>query len=91
MFRRFVAALLTALVVGCSGPVGGSAVPSPSAGADTAGANFSSTAESSSIDRAYDVDGYRLHLTCHGATTDGVPTIVYLHGLGGSGGDWGVL
>ena len=30
-------------------------------------------------------------MTCRGTPQRGAPTVVYLHGLGGTGGDWGVL
>jgi pimeloyl-ACP methyl ester carboxylesterase len=39
----------------------------------------------------YDIGEHRLHMTCRGTPTEDVPTLVYLHGLGGTGGDWQVL
>lgn len=91
MYRRF-AVLLVTLVAGCSGASdGGAAHSSLSSGAATADSIAESSAGPGSIDRAYDVGGHRLQLTCQGTAAAGVPTIVYLHGLGGAGGDGAVL
>lgn len=47
----------------------------------------SPAADDDAIDASFDVGGYELHLSCSGPEPPGSPTIVYLHGLGGDGGD----
>jgi pimeloyl-ACP methyl ester carboxylesterase len=72
--------VLMVLLAGCAGGDGDGA-------ADTAASQPTTTAPRAApgaIDEAFDVGAYRLHLTCEGT---GTPTLVYLHGLGGDGGD----
>lgn len=58
---------------------------SDSAAESTAGA--AATTPAGEIDGRFEVGGYQLHLACQGGGSAGVPTIVYVHGLGGDGSD----
>ena len=51
-------------------------------------AAVASPAASESIAALIDAGQHRLYLRCEGAEAAGSPTIVYLHGLGGDGGDF---
>jgi pimeloyl-ACP methyl ester carboxylesterase len=66
------------VLAGCSG----------ADGVDRAGASSPSATTSQAspgeLDGVFDVGAYGLYLSCHGT---GEPTVLYLHGLGGDGGD----
>ena len=76
------------------GAEAGSSSSPPAASATTTATAGSASDQSVSpsppdggIDASYSVGDYELHLTCVGPASPGRPTIVYLHGLGGAGGD----
>ena len=88
MTRRTIAcALMAMLLAGCSaGGVDDATTSNPPPGAGSA-----STAASDPVEALYFVGAYRLSMTCASTPQEGGSTLVYLHGLGGAGGDWGFL
>jgi len=59
----------------------------PSSAGSSEGGDAQLVPEDGGIDASYSVGDYELHLTCVGPASPKRPTIVYLHGLGGDGGD----
>ena len=82
-----IPAVLVMLASGCSTPGG-----EPEAAAQRTTGSPSDTdaglgPDDGGIDASFDVGDYELQLSCLGAESPSSPTIIYLHGLGGDGGD----
>ncbi len=87
---RIAALTATALTAGLAGCGQGNqpGQPPDQSAARSSPAAVASPAASESIAALIDVGQHRLYLRCEGAEAAGSPTIVYLHGLGGDGGDF---
>ncbi|MFC7360201.1 alpha/beta fold hydrolase [Nocardioides astragali] len=82
-----VSAVLVVLASGCGSPSEPDAEGSQPSVRHTSDGSGAPSSADGGIDASYSVGDYELHLTCVGAASAEGPTIVYLHGLGGDGGD----
>jgi pimeloyl-ACP methyl ester carboxylesterase len=85
MRRILTISVLAVLLASCSGAgdkPDDTTSPPPTAAQTTA---------SGAIDASFDAGGHKLHLRCEGKGASGSPTVVYLHGLGGDGSDFGSI
>lgn len=78
-----ISAVLAMFSAGCTSSGDGNAEPDSTATENTATASD----PAAGIDASFEVGDYELHLSCTAESDSDATTIVYLHGLGGSGGD----
>jgi pimeloyl-ACP methyl ester carboxylesterase len=79
---------LLVLACGCSSSgADGDGGGQPAAANPSGSVALSTSTDAGAIDVSFDVGGHELQLTCAGVESPGSPTIIYLHGLGGDGGD----
>lgn len=82
-----IAAVLVMLAGGCSTSGGGAEEASQRTSVSPGENGASPAPDDGGIDASFDVGDYELQLSCLGEESPSSPTIVYLHGLGGDGGD----
>jgi pimeloyl-ACP methyl ester carboxylesterase len=79
--------VLVLLAAGCSSEGAGDNASHPAASSPTQPPASSGSRDDGEIGASFQVRDYDLHLSCLGDHQPGSPTVVYLHGLGGDGGD----
>jgi len=87
-FSKLMVCALVGATGGCGG--GGSSAASDTSNtlAPTSAPSATTNRTASPIEGAFPVRGHRLYLSCHGSAA---PTVVYLHGFGGSSANAGLV